>query len=174
MYCKHILFEVALAGCGITTAARIAQTSLAPALFEATRDLSTVALSNFLKGWCQQLWSELAYNKQNMLKHAYPAIASRITNDFPSVDTLQLYVHPCTSWTQGSSHQISRERWVSCSLKLPALGALCERFFAWEAPHQILDCFGQSIWSGVCSRYLMQVSNNLNSCLQNLNVRTAY
>lgn len=146
-----------LPGCGVTIAAHVAQTSLAPVLFQATQELPCPALSHFLEDWRKQLKSELLFNKQNMLKRAYPAIASRINNEFPSIDTLHLYVHPCTSWTQGNGDQLLREHWVCTAPNLAALGVLCETFFSWGTSCKVLDHFRKYLWPGICSRYLMEV-----------------
>ena len=156
--CRHLCFihlQVGLAGCGSTIAHKLAQSDLASTLFQATIGLPSEALSEFLADWRRKLKHQLTYDSNGLLGRKYPAVARKISAEFPSIDILLLYANPVTSWTADVIPDSSE--WRMRQPDLPAIGLLCEKSFSWGTSGQMIARFQQNVWRGIVMRYLLQV-----------------
>jgi holliday junction resolvase YEN1 len=150
-----IHLQVGLAGCGSTIAHKLAQSDLAGTLFRATLGLPREALSEFLADWRKKLKDQLKFDLNGLLGRKYPAVAQKVSSDFPSIDILLLYANPVTSWTADIIPDSSQ--WNLRQPDLPAIGLLCEKSFSWASSGQMIARFQQNVWRGIVMRYLLQV-----------------
>jgi Holliday junction resolvase YEN1 len=150
-----IHLQVGLAGCGSTIAHKLAQSDLARTLFHATLGLPSEALSEFLADWRQKLKHQLAYDSNGLLGRKHPAVARKVSSEFPSINILLLYANPVTSWTADIIPDSSQ--WRMRQPDLPAIGLLCEKSFSWGTSGQMIARFQQNVWRGIVMRYLLQI-----------------
>lgn len=150
-----IYVQVGLAGCGPTIAHKLAQSDLAGTLFRATLGLPREALSEFLADWRKKLKHQLTFDSNGLLGQKHPAVAQKVSTDFPSIDVLLLYADPVTSWTANVIPDSSQ--WSLRQPDLPAIGQLCEKSFSWGTSGQMIDRFQKNVWRGIVMRYLLQV-----------------
>ena len=160
-----IHLQVGLAGCGSMISHKLAQSDLASTLFQATLGLPSEALSKFLADWRQKLKHQLTYDSNGLLGRKYPAVARKISAEFPSIDILLLYANPVTSWTADVIPNSSE--WRMRQPDLPAIGLLCEKSFSWGTSGQMIAQFQQNVWRGIVMRYLLQVIDLILKCRSN-------
>jgi holliday junction resolvase YEN1 len=108
-----------------------------------------------LVDWRKKLKNQLTFDLDGPLGRKFPAIAQKVSSEFPSIDILLLYADPITSWTADIIPDSSQ--WSLRQPDLLAIGLLCEKSFSWGTTGQMLTRFQKNVWRGIVMRYLLQV-----------------
>ncbi|KAJ7272665.1 PIN domain-like protein, partial [Mycena haematopus] len=143
---------VGLAGCGVTTAYALARCGLGDSLLEAAQTLVGNNLEYFLVGWRAQLRAELATNSRGHLKSKQATLSNKVPDTFPSLQVLNLYVHPVMSWSE-SFFPPDFDSWIVKLPALPALALYCNRKFGWT-PLDMVGRLKKFVFPGMCVRRL--------------------
>lgn len=114
-------------------------------------------LREFLHGWREHLKSVLSDDPDNLLGRRHPALAKGVTNKFPSINIINLYLHPLTSFSDGGEPNINLNRCQNRQPDLAGIAVWSEKYFSWGTSGCILDRFHSKVWGGICIRNLMQV-----------------
>lgn len=148
-----------LAGCGVGIAHGLAMCGFGDRLLEAAQTLSRQELTGFLNAWRQDLRAELQTNARGYIGRKYPSVAKSVTDDFPDVDVLFLYVHPITSETIRPSPTPDRF-WMDWEREpqLDVIARLCRFYFGWSHAQLIVNRLHSAVWPGVVLRALRYVA----------------
>ncbi|KAJ7143370.1 hypothetical protein C8R43DRAFT_954149 [Mycena crocata] len=145
-----------VAGCGKAIALSLARQGLGDALFHAAEMLTGQSLRNFLTNWKATVADQLAHDPGVKRGRCYPLLAQKIVDDstFPDPRVLQYYVHPLTSWSDGS---IGPSAFLFHEINLSRFATLCESFFPWGTEPKITKLLACHFYPAVC----IQVSQEL-------------
>ncbi|KAK0223278.1 hypothetical protein IW262DRAFT_1458280 [Armillaria fumosa] len=138
-------------GCGIQTAAGIAQTGIGKHLFDALEASEIGHYHHVASMWRQDLCTMLDAKGVGRLYSCHCLLASRIPSDFPKVSVLIQYLHPMTSMLENLPAPPSLGQ-----PDLPRLSKLCEKLFVWGHPMGIIKNFSHHIFPGLVIRELLQ------------------
>ena len=112
---------------------------------------------DFLNGWRNDLHTVLREDPQGYISQRNPACAENVTDAFPDPAVIHSYVNPLTSLTHG--HALTPIiRWLPNNLA--CISKLCERYFEWATPIEILPKFHQHIWSGLVLKMIQDDISN--------------
>ncbi|KAK0472840.1 PIN domain-like protein [Armillaria novae-zelandiae] len=125
-------------GCGIQTAAGIAQTGIGKQLFDALEVSEIGHYHQAASMWHWDLCTMLDTKGVGQLYSHHHSLASCIPSDFPKVSVLIQYLHPMTSTLE--------------NLPSPPLLEL----FVWGHPMGIIENFSHHIFPGLVIRELLQ------------------
>jgi len=141
-------------GCGLKIAAGLAHSGLGDSLLAAARILHGDKLVTFLRTWREDLRHELAENKCGCLPSRQPVLLASISESFPNIEVLLLYVRPLVS-PLDTIHE--GRAWISQNICMRQMAELCERTFSWGGTMEIIVKFINIVWDGVCFRQLLEV-----------------
>jgi hypothetical protein len=141
-----------LTGCGVQTALGVVKYGLGTTLCAAARVNGGVEFANFLVGWRDHLRQILRMDPRNLIGRRNPLCAQNVTDAFPDVEVLHAYLNPSSSVSHGNNHPppTSQLPDVAC------IGQLCERYFEWATPDEILPQFLKHVWPGVILRMILE------------------
>ena len=111
---------------------------------------------NFLNGWRNDLRQDLREDPQDSIGQRNPACAENVTDAFPDPTVIHSYVNPLTSLTHG--HTLTPI--IGRLPNLARIGELCERYFEWATPIEILPKFHRHIWPGLVLRMIQDDISN--------------
>ena len=86
-----------------------------------------------------------------------PAIARRITEDFPRLDVLHCYTHPITSESEGTGTRGLDSLWKK-QADVAKIAHVCELYFEWGMEKTIIKRFRSFLWPGAVLRSLLQTA----------------
>jgi Holliday junction resolvase YEN1 len=152
---------VGLEGCGIRTAIGLSRSGFGADLFNAARGATESNLNAFLGLWRDRVRDELQSNASGHLAKKQPALANKITGDFPDPKAILAYVNPYTSWSNDSS-TANVPQLLPGVPDLAAIAEFCSRKFSWGNA-QIMDKFERLLWNGACLAMLLEVCNCIES-----------
>jgi len=145
-------------GCGISIAHGLEKCGFGDSLLAAAEKSPENHFQPSLDTWRDALCSELSTNQHGFLNSCHMALTSKITGDFPDLGILQLYLRPTTSWSQGSSSQVTAmaQSWkprepTICQCKI---AAFCSQHLGWTEKATVLTKFKKNLWDGVLWRML--------------------
>lgn len=142
-----------LPGCEEIAAYCLAQRGLGDSLLFATQALGPTELQGFLTVWRYALREELT-------REGYMTTATQVSDAFPNIDVLNLYVHPITSWScNGPS--VDTSGWVMHMPDIVSISRLCEELFSWGTAAELPDKLFTALLPGLCLKRLAQVNNNI-------------
>lgn len=145
--------EVGVPGCGVETAYGLARCGFGDDLVHAIRTIpSQPLLQEFLSRWRESIKQELSLNSRGFLPHRQPALASCISDQFPDLHVLQLYLNPLTS----NPDTIQKE-WLIKQPLLRNLAEICSERFEWSDEQILKKRFKNGIWEGVLLQMLFSV-----------------
>ena len=132
------------------------QYGLGTSLCHATRTMAANPFQDFLNGWRNDLRTVLREDPQGYIGRQNPACAENVTDTFPDPTVIYSYVNPLTSLTHG--HALTPI--IGRLPNLARIGELCERYFEWATPIEILPKFHQHIWSGLVLKMIQDDISN--------------
>lgn len=150
-------YNSGLPQCGINIVHALARCGFGDSLLQAVKTLDESALPQFLVTWRINLQDELVTNSQGFLHCRYPNLASNISDSFPKLSILKLYMQPLTSWSpefEGSMPKTSS--WLPQDINVSGLTAFCRAEFRWS----IGECnskFRKHLWPVMGFRMLCSV-----------------
>lgn len=151
-------YDQGIHGCGKSTARALAQCGFGDTLLDAVTSISGVALQNLLYDWRQDLREELMSNSHGYLENKNPALAKKITSNFPNHAIMELYLRPLTSWSlQSGAHIPNSAVWRSREPIIPLITEFCLRHFGWGRNFAIVKRFRAALWEGVIFRMVCSV-----------------
>lgn len=100
-----------------------ARYGLGDSLLTAARRSSPQDLVQFLVGWREELKTALGLDRRGLIGRKCKRLASKITLDFPNVETPLMYAKPVTTWSLGGGGNTSISAAVSHQLNLPRCSA---------------------------------------------------
>ncbi|KAG2359462.1 hypothetical protein BDR07DRAFT_1488233 [Suillus spraguei] len=112
-------------------------------------------LPDMLKTWRDCLRTVLV---DGTLGRKYPALAASIPADFPSVEIMDLYLHPVTTWSDGASSSLLPQL-SPTQPSLTHLAAFCHTRLGWTRS-KIHKYFRNHFWSAACMWALCQLQAN--------------
>lgn len=145
-----------LAKCGNTIAYGVAQTGLGDSLLLAVRTLTPDGLRVFLNIWRNTLRNVL---KNGSLGRKHPAVAAQVTDAFPNLEVLDLYINPVTSWSFGGAG-VNSSHWVPKSPHIPSITRFCQESFSWGNAAQLPTKLFNVLLPSLCLHHLSEVSSN--------------
>ncbi|EEB90191.1 hypothetical protein MPER_11636, partial [Moniliophthora perniciosa FA553] len=141
-----------LKGFGIKTAIALAHCGFGDSLANAYRNLAEPELAAFLQDWRRSIRHELHSNSQGYMTNRNLGLAYRITESFPDLQVLKLYIDPLTSWSPGQLPP-DTSRWYP---HLPRLWLVAQ--FAVEhlfpTRRQYLKVFHKHLFPGMACRLI--------------------
>lgn len=150
----NIKIQAGLEACGLKTAIALAHAGLGAKLFDGLEQCGTPGkAAAFLAEWRLGLADELITNRSGLLAKRQPTLAESIPPTFPSLEIINLYLHPVTSQSQGSSQVLNITR---AGPNLPRLALFAEKYFQWGTVVGILRQFSSTIFPGLAIRQLMR------------------
>jgi Holliday junction resolvase YEN1 len=99
----------------------------------------------FLDEWRNQLREVLRLDPQNLIGQRNSMCAKNISNAFPDPEVIYSYLDPLTSLSCGQTLPVANGK----PTDIAQIGELCERYFEWATPADILPKFLEHIWPGV-------------------------
>lgn len=95
-------YDTGIKGAGIDVATGLARAGFGDSLLETAQSyyagsLSASAFDRWLRQWREEMRQELRTNSSKCLKTLKPSVASKITDRFPTLAVLEMYVRPVTS-----------------------------------------------------------------------------
>ncbi|KLO04826.1 hypothetical protein SCHPADRAFT_793730, partial [Schizopora paradoxa] len=143
--------EPGVEGCELSVALMLGREGFGDRLVNAVTSLSGIKLERFLANWRKRIKYELETNNSGLLDKVYNTVAFRITNSWPSVDVIKMYLQPITSLSFGKSFQPASRS----SAQLGELARLCEFHFSIPTIG-LLKVFEERIWHGLVVDALLQ------------------
>lgn len=127
-------------------AIELTRLGFADSLLRAATTMNRTELKAFIPSWRAELIQELATPSDVFS----PSLAqftqfARVSSFFPNIDMLLAYANPAIT----ISHDI---QWSRREPSLPALAALCERYFEWGWKSEIVKRFRTIIWPSIVIR----------------------
>jgi hypothetical protein len=141
-----------LTGCGVQTALGVVKYGLGTTLCAAARVNSDAEFASFLVGWRDQLRQILQIDPCNLIGRRNPLCARNITDTFPDVKVLHAYLNPLSSVSHGNNLPPPTSQLPDVA----RIGQLCERYFEWATPDEILPQFLKQVWPGVILRMILE------------------
>ena len=86
-----------------------------------------------------------------------PAVARRITEDFPRLDVLHCYTHPITSESEGTGTRGLDSLWKK-QADVAKIAHVCELYFEWGVEKTVIKRFRSFLWPGAVLRNLLQTA----------------
>ncbi|KJA22199.1 hypothetical protein HYPSUDRAFT_139674 [Hypholoma sublateritium FD-334 SS-4] len=146
--------EGGVPGCGMETAYGLARCGFGNDLVHAIRTIqSQPVLQKFLSNWRESIKRELS---QGFLPHRQPAVANRISDQFPDLRVLQFYLNPLTS-----NPDTVQKDWLIKQPLLHNLAEFCSERFEWSDEQILKKKFKNGIWEGALLQMLFSVSIQL-------------
>ncbi len=130
----------------------LARGGLGDRLYNAAATMSDFVLRKFLVSWRRRVRYELEMNPSNLLDRVYVTLSFRITESWPDVDVIKMFVRPMTSPSRGRPFPSVIRR----PAQLKELARLCERQFSFGTPIGVLKVFESRIWHGLAVDALIQ------------------
>jgi hypothetical protein len=125
---------------------------LGTSLCHAARTTGPVQFRHFLVGWREHLREVLRTDPQGLIGRRNPTCANNVTDTFPNPEVVNSYITPLTSLSRAPALPCVNGRLPD----LARLGELCERYFEWATPAEILPKFHKHIWPGVVMRMVRE------------------
>jgi hypothetical protein len=101
---------------------------------------------NYLTGWREWLREVLCTDPQDLIHRRNPACAENITDAFPDPEVVYSYLSPLTSLSHAQPLPSINSQLLP---DVAQIGELCEQYFEWATPADILLKFLKHIWPGV-------------------------
>jgi hypothetical protein len=139
-------------GCGVQTALGVVKYGLGTTLCAAARVNGDVEFANFLIGWRDHLRQILQMDPRNLIGRRNPLCARNVTDAFPDVKVLHAYLNPLSSVSHGNNLSPPTSQLPDVA----RIGQLCERYFEWATPDEILPQFLKHVWPGVILRMILE------------------
>jgi len=130
----------------------LARGGLGDRLYNAAATMSNCAFRKFLVPWRKRVRYELETNSSNLLDRVYVALSYRITDSWPDIDVIKMFVKPTTTSSQGLPFPPAIRR----PAQLKELARLCERQFSFGTPVGVLKVFESRVWHGLAVDALIQ------------------
>ncbi|KAJ7095625.1 PIN domain-like protein [Mycena epipterygia] len=140
-----------LSKCGITTAIGLARAGLGRQLISGLSGQSRSNSIAFLKQWREILRAELSTNASGHLPHRYKQLGAEIPSDFPDLDIINLYLHPCVSEATMTTRTL-----VFHPPQFDLLARFAENHFGWGDSIGILNHFADQLFAGLVIRELVE------------------
>lgn len=150
----HLQSQQGIDGCGVHIAQAVAKAGFGDSLLSAANSNVPGYLEEFLPQWRKNLREELASNASGFAPRKSPAIAKRITQDFPRLDILRCYTHPVTSESEYNTPRGLDSLWRKRS-DVAKIARVCELYFEWGVEAKIIKRFRSFLWPGVVLRTLL-------------------
>nr|GAT49008.1 predicted protein [Mycena chlorophos] len=144
-------YNTGLNGCGPKFATGLARAGFGRSLADGVRGKTRTEIEGFLPTWCNAVRQELATNASGFLPFAKPQLAESWPSAFPSIDILDLYLHPSVSGNIAD---------LSLSLQpfqLDEIATFAQKNFNWAKNNVVglLQRFTSHILPGVVVRELI-------------------
>ncbi|KAG2369239.1 PIN domain-like protein, partial [Suillus spraguei] len=124
---------------------------LSDSLMRVMTSVAPAQLPDMLETWHDRLRALV----DGTLGRKYPALAASIPADFPSVEIMDLYLHPLTTWSNGASSSLLPQ-FSPTQPSLTHLAAFCHTCLGWTGS-EIHKYFRNRFWSAACMRALCQM-----------------
>ncbi|KAG1895579.1 PIN domain-like protein, partial [Suillus fuscotomentosus] len=141
-----------LLGCGSQVSHALLAGDLSDSLMRVMTSVAPAQLPGMLKTWRDHLCTVLV---DGTLGRKYPALAASIPADFPSVEIMHLYLHPVTTWSDGTNSSLLPQL-NPTQPNIGRLAAFCKACLGWMRP-KIHKYLRHHFWSAACMRALCQV-----------------
>uniref|UniRef100_A0A8H8CI32 XPG-I domain-containing protein n=1 Tax=Psilocybe cubensis TaxID=181762 RepID=A0A8H8CI32_PSICU len=133
-----------LKGFGPSHAHALASCGFGDQLVKAFQTLSGVALQDFLNHWRTEIKHELLTNSHGHLHSRSPVLSERLTESFPDLDILDLYLNPLTS-APGQKFQ----PWILQEPSVPGLIDVSSTHLGWRSEDVLRKRFKAKVWEGI-------------------------
>lgn len=130
----------------------LARDGMGDRLYTAAANMSDAMFQRFLVGWRRSVKAELETNASRLLDRKYAALSTRITESWPNVNVIKMFVKPVISIELGLLLPAATRR----AAQLGELARLCKRHFSFGSPIGVLKVFERQIWHGLALDALMQ------------------
>lgn len=141
-----------LRGCGSDTALALASSGLGESLCAAARSASGNELQSYLVGWREQVRLFLRTNPQQSMQSRHPALAASISDTFPDISILHLYLFPITS-SNSCMQNALLDTWMPDPVEITHL---CELYFPWATRQGIINKFETGVFQAMLVAALKQ------------------
>jgi Holliday junction resolvase YEN1 len=128
------------------TAFGVVKYGLGTTLCNAARTMCLGQFCIFLVEWRKDLREVLRTDLQHLIGRRNPACANNVTDAFPDPDVVHSYLYPLTSPSRAGPLPSIQ---VDLLPDLARIVELCERYFEWATPSEILPKFLKHVWPGV-------------------------
>ncbi|KAG0703099.1 PIN domain-like protein [Suillus ampliporus] len=149
-----------LTGCGSQVSCALLAGDLSDSLMQVMTLAAPAQLPSMLGTWRDRLRTVLV---DGTLGRKYPTLAASIPADFPSIDTMHLYLNPVTTWSGEASSSLL-PKLDPTQPDLTRLTAFCEARLG-RMRKKIHKYFRNKLWSAACMRALCQLQTNDGSTL---------
>ena len=113
---------------GAKTALALARGGFGDRLAAAVKGLSGQALNIWLQDWRNEIRYELRTNERGLLSQKAGAMAKKIVDSWPNVNTIKLYYDPVTSKVPKYASFRKEHTWAN-EIQLGALVQIMDEFF---------------------------------------------
>jgi Holliday junction resolvase YEN1 len=141
-----------LPGCGPKAASALSAFGFGDSLCTSARALSRFEFSRYLAEWRDDVRSFLQTDPLDTLGSRRPALADSITDNFPNIDIVYLYIYPLTS----SAAKIATLGSRQSPPDIVQVTRLCELYFEWAVPATIFAKFDKGLFAAVVMSALRQ------------------
>ncbi|KAF8135308.1 PIN domain-like protein [Mycena galopus ATCC 62051] len=146
-----------LAGAGPKVARALAAHGFGRTLVKVVETFRGSDLHLQLDRWRNTLRHELRENSAGLLTKRYPKLADDISDAFPSLPILRLYLDPLTSRSpRFMGPQPDVVGWRPREPNIPAISAFCSSRFGWNGVH-LLKKLNSNLWPCVVFRLISAV-----------------
>lgn len=148
-------------GCGLKTAVQLSRTELGHRLFDIVgKREANNSIDLALQEWRQDLKVELATNRSGVLSSKHPKLALNISDTFPDLEVVDLYVHP-----KVRSDNLNMDAQSSLcygSLDVIGLAKFAEIRFDWgENATSVLSHYESHLFPVLAFRQLIEAANDI-------------
>ncbi|KAF8955516.1 hypothetical protein BDZ97DRAFT_1964788 [Flammula alnicola] len=140
-------YSAGLEGCGASTVHALAKSGFGDSLLNAVQTLDSDRFETFRQKWIQDIKQELTSNAHGHLSSRQPKLAANIPADFPERSTIDLYVHPVTSFST-SSNPPDISLWKRREPQIHRIATFCDSHLGWQDHSELLKAFHGNLWEG--------------------------
>lgn len=143
-------------GCGASVAYGLAKCGFGDQLIHAVKNIDTDQnLEQFFIDWRASIRLELSTNSKGYLRRREPTLSSTISEEFPDLAVLRLYLDPLVS-----RQQDIHANWLLKVPSLPGLTRFCSQYLGWDNEDILKKKFKNLIWEGVLLQMIFSVSES--------------
>ena len=149
--------KAGLQGCGIVVASKLAKAGYGRHLIDGIRTLPSAVIGDFLDEWRQDLRTELLQNSSGHLGTRHVSLANSISDDFPVLGILDLYINPAVHPAGfGTDSCLS---FSSSELRAADFAQFSASHFQWGRTAQALvKRYGDAFFPAMAVRQLIQAA----------------
>ncbi|KAJ6464778.1 hypothetical protein C8R47DRAFT_1201745 [Mycena vitilis] len=153
-------YHSGIPGAGISIACALAAHGFGAQLVHIMKSFRGSDRSRHLSRWRNELRQELRTNSSGHLSKRHPRLADTISDSFPDVRVVNLYLNPLTSRSTGFTGPLpSPQLWQPSEPSIPQLAAFASAYLGWNGA-DLLKKLNSTLWPGVAFK-LMSSSNVL-------------